>query len=195
MKFSRFILAPLAAFAFASTAQASSVVIGSCDSVTDGDANGCLFSGNINENPDPGQVNGYIYAQNGYNAWATLTGNPHITLNFLTASDLSDFGDFGSITGDGGLSGTFDLSGFDIEYYAVKAGNAFVLYEYLGNDGTGNWAVGGRNGLSHVSFFGTPRVPGGVPEPGTWAMMLLGFGGIGYSMRSRRRRGTTLQIA
>ena len=43
MKFSRFILAPLAAFAFASTAQASSVVIGSCDSVTDGDANGCLF--------------------------------------------------------------------------------------------------------------------------------------------------------
>jgi len=28
---------------------------------------------------------------------------------------------------------------------------------------------------------------GGVPEPGTWAMMLLGFGGIGLAIRRRRR--------
>ena len=26
-----------------------------------------------------------------------------------------------------------------------------------------------------------------VPEPATWAMMLIGFGGIGFSMRRRRR--------
>ena len=193
MRVFRYILAPIAAFAIASGAQASSVVIGSCDPVTDGDADGCLFSGNINENPDPGNVNGYVYAQNGYNAWAALTGNPAITLNFLTATDLADFGDFGSFTGGGGHSGTFDLSGFDIDFYAVKAGDEFVLFEYLGNDGTGDWAVAGQNGLSHIAFFGTPN--GGVPEPGTWAMMLIGFGGIGYSMRSRRRRSTALQIA
>jgi hypothetical protein len=29
-------------------------------------------------------------------------------------------------------------------------------------------------------------VSGGVPEPTTWAMMLLGFGVIGFSMRRRR---------
>ncbi|UUR08235.1 PEPxxWA-CTERM sorting domain-containing protein [Sphingomonas glaciei] len=29
-----------------------------------------------------------------------------------------------------------------------------------------------------------------VPEPGTWAMMLLGFGAIGASMRRNRRRST-----
>ena len=28
---------------------------------------------------------------------------------------------------------------------------------------------------------------GAVPEPGTWAMMLLGFGGIGMAMRRRRQ--------
>lgn len=28
-----------------------------------------------------------------------------------------------------------------------------------------------------------------VPEPATWAMMLMGFGLIGFSMRGRRRRG------
>jgi hypothetical protein len=29
---------------------------------------------------------------------------------------------------------------------------------------------------------------GGVPEPTTWAMMLVGFGGLGVAMRSRRRQ-------
>ena len=33
-----------------------------------------------------------------------------------------------------------------------------------------------------------------VPEPGTWAMMLLGFGAIGVSMR-RRKRVTIAQVA
>jgi PEP-CTERM motif len=35
-----------------------------------------------------------------------------------------------------------------------------------------------------------------VPEPATWAMMLIGFGGIGMTMRARRRRDLTIsQIA
>jgi hypothetical protein len=38
--------------------------------------------------------------------------------------------------------------------------------------------------------------PGAVPEPGTWALMLLGFGGIGMTMRRRRRSSATLmQVA
>lgn len=35
---------------------------------------------------------------------------------------------------------------------------------------------------------------GGVPEPATWAMMLLGFAGIGLAMR-RRRSTTVAQVA
>jgi hypothetical protein len=31
-------------------------------------------------------------------------------------------------------------------------------------------------------------VPGGVPEPGTWAMMLFGFGAAGAAMRRNRRK-------
>jgi len=36
---------------------------------------------------------------------------------------------------------------------------------------------------------------GGVPEPSTWAMMLLGFGAIGAGMRRRRRMTAIAQIA
>jgi hypothetical protein len=28
----------------------------------------------------------------------------------------------------------------------------------------------------------------GVPEPATWAMMLIGFGAIGCTMRAKRKR-------
>jgi len=40
-------------------------------------------------------------------------------------------------------------------------------------------------------------VPAPIPEPATWAMMLLGFGGIGFALRRGRRRGkpTLMQIA
>lgn len=34
---------------------------------------------------------------------------------------------------------------------------------------------------------GDALVTGGVPEPGAWALMLLGFGGAGAMIRSRRR--------
>jgi hypothetical protein len=29
---------------------------------------------------------------------------------------------------------------------------------------------------------------GGVPEPSTWAMMLLGFAGLGFAFRQSRRK-------
>lgn len=38
-----------------------------------------------------------------------------------------------------------------------------------------------------------PSVSGAVPEPATWAMMLMGFGAIGAAMR--RRRATTLRVS
>lgn len=40
-------------------------------------------------------------------------------------------------------------------------------------------------GLDNVSVVELSR-PGGVPEPATWAMMLVGFGGLGAVLRSRR---------
>jgi hypothetical protein len=45
---------------------------------------------------------------------------------------------------------------------------------------------GGGNSLFVIKGFTAPTVPG-VPEPGTWAMMLVGFGIVGSALRKRRK--------
>ncbi len=184
-------LAGLAAFTFGTAAQASTVIATSCDPVTDGDSAGCRFSGNINANTNAANVNSHKNAEAAYNVWAVGTGNPTITLNWITSTDAADFSNFGTFTGAGQTSGTFSLPGWDIDYFAVKASNEFVLYEYIGSN---TWTTGNQHGVSHIAFFGT-QAPA-VPEPGTWAMMLLGFAGAGVAIRrSRRRGGELLQVA
>jgi hypothetical protein len=34
----------------------------------------------------------------------------------------------------------------------------------------------------------------GVPEPATWAMMILGFGAIGFQMRRKRVSNTRVRL-
>ena len=43
--------------------------------------------------------------------------------------------------------------------------------------------------INAISF---SPVAGAVPEPATWAMMLVGFGGIGFAMRRRSKVRTTV---
>ena len=62
------------------------------------------------------------------------------------------------------------------------------------------WSTGtGGDGIAYQDFFGsrgqvasdlafTLNGTPGVPEPATWAMMLLGFGFVGGAMRTARRR-------
>ena len=89
-------------------------------------------------------------------------------------------------------------------------GHAFDLTHSIGN-GENFFSALATNGdrISSVSF-NTPtggvtdirqvRINLGenlvaVPEPATWAMMLIGFGAIGFSMRRNRRKALLAQIA
>lgn len=65
------------------------------------------------------------------------------------------------------LDSLLTLSDFTVRYQAIT-----------GPEGTPGSAIG-------------QEVP--VPEPATWAMMLLGFGATGYSMRRTRRRKVLLE--
>ncbi|MCW2389601.1 hypothetical protein M2333_002647 [Sphingobium sp. B11D3B] len=52
-----------------------------------------------------------------------------------------------------------------------------------------SWLNGKQANVTAV--FGTPSsAVAAVPEPASWAMMLVGFGAIGFSMRDRRRKSS-----
>jgi hypothetical protein len=183
-----------ASFASASPAVAAvAIAPGTCDSLTDGDALGCEFTGNINSSTSGNSS--YLLAQNAYNA----AFNPDITLTPL--ADFSGSGTSDGITltlNDAMNGGTFALApGVDLLYYAVKAGSNFILYEYNGTNtfSTADLSVGNGQtpALSHIIFFGSN---GGVPEPATWAMLLLGMGMVGSSIRRRRHdQGVIRQLS
>lgn len=158
------------------------VVDGSCISVSN--AAGCKFTGNI------GTVQFNADTQAAYNLYNDThpTANPDIVLNYITDSTA----------GANTTSGTWSLPGYLVDFLAVKAGNFFVLYKLASPASSGTWNTfqilnkqGNPLGLSHLAFFGTRDDgidPGGgeVPEPATWAMLLAGFGMVGFASRRRR---------
>lgn len=172
-------LAASAGLAFAVPASAVTIVPAQCVSVTD--AAGCFYNGNLGNQTDADA------AESQYNALR----DPDIELgNLITKSDASNFGDFGTITGGGGTSGTWSLPGYLISFLGVKAGNDFILYQLASPSSSGSWSTaglvnrnGGQLGLSHLSFFGSETA---VPEPAQWALMIGGFGLVGAAMRRRR---------
>lgn len=57
-------------------------------------------------------------------------------------------------------------------------------------------AAGSRAASDAASIAGTLTITNNaVPEPGTWGMMLLGFGVAGVAMRRRRRGSVLAQVA
>ena len=88
----------------------------------------------------------------------------------------------GASTGDGVGGGSFDgtllLLFAGVDPGTITISQPIVRFQSTG-DGEGS-AVG---------------VPNVVPEPATWAMMLMGFGAAGYAMRRRRRSAELPQVA
>ena len=101
--------------------------------------------------------------------------------NGLTASATAlafNFSDDGAVfaiqgTTDGFFSG-FQYLCFQATFGPCAAGETIVP-DYYAVDGVLATGLSGTLPLN------------GVPEPTTWAMLLLGFGGLGAVMRSRRR--------
>jgi hypothetical protein len=96
--------------------------------------------------------------------------------------------------------GSLDLSGLTV--VGAHFGNnidsdsnnitAFWLLD-LGSTTTHTITLSNGQGSSNAQIFatGTPA----VPEPATWALMLVGFGGMGMAMRRSPRKTALMQIA
>ncbi len=180
--------AALSLFFAAGAANASTVIGSACISVSN--AAGCKFSGNINGNPNPANANSFKNAEAAYNLFNNShpLANPDITLNFLGDTNAGFPGTYTSNAG--GTAGTWNLTGYLVDFVSVKAGPEFILYKLATPASAGNWSTAGlANGqgnlrqLSHLTFFGSQIA---VPEPATWAMMILGMGFVGGAMRRRK---------
>lgn len=66
--------------------------------------------------------------------------------------------------------------------------NVYFTFDVAKYDPTLNSGVGGVFNTGHVGA----TLGGGVPEPATWAMMLVGFGGLGAMLRRHRRQAVAL---
>jgi hypothetical protein len=148
---------------------------------------GCTFLGNVN-------LSHVAEIQSVYNGLDPARYDAPITLNYLANTEDADFLALGgSLTGVPGTSGTWSLPGYLVDFLAVKSGDHFTLYKLPTAASSGSWTTADmaflHNGtpqvLSHIVFFG-----GAVPEPGSWVMMIAGFGLVGAVVRRRRTLAT-----
>ena len=122
---------------------------------------------------------------------------------FLTGNEGMSWIEFG-LTGltSGSVDFLISLSSGGTQAFNAILGSGDTHFGFLANGGDLITNVHYAAGVppTELTILKQVRIlregdPNIVPEPSTWAMMLLGFGAIGFSMRSRRRRQTALQIA
>jgi hypothetical protein len=153
---------------------------------------------------DQGMVNGSalaIYDFQGYvggsatapAGWVIST--PNLAPDGLSANPLPGNSDDPGIldlvfTWNGGaFNNTAVHAPIDFVFTANSTLNGLAPDGYAGSGVINN---GTRQGNQAINF-GPVSVPAtAVPEPATWAMMILGFGMVGYGLRLRRRSSPAL---
>jgi hypothetical protein len=136
-------------------------------------------NGDVNQGVNP-DVTAAAYTSSTFGAAGTTTQlygidtrNDVLVRQANSAGTLNTVGPLGVNLGS---RTSFDIAGSD-----AFAFNGTSLYRV-------NLATGGLTSVGTVDrqLFGIAI--GAVPEPTTWAMMVIGFGSIGYSLRQRRRK-------
>jgi len=109
--------------------------------------------------------------------------------NFLLGtSTLGATVTFGKLLSDGGVTVLQTVTGTSNSLTLMTGTLApNTTYRFSFNS---NYPTGGGVTTGNASFY----VAAGVPEPATWGLMLLGFGGMGMVLR-RRRKAVLAQIA
>ena len=95
-------------------------------------------------------------------------------------------------------SGNAEMDEFFSYLLSPSGANRFAFQAVNGESITNlayNIVGGTASGIRQVRIASADAGVPVVPEPGTWAMMLMGFGAAGFAMRRRRQHGEIRQIA
>lgn len=120
-----------------------------------------------------------------------LPGTLQSTQTFAAGTYTLTFDLGGNARGDIAKTTDFSLGNFS-NSLTLNSGDALGLRTYTFTT-TGGQLVfsdlaGGNGNIGNI--LDNVSLASAVPEPATWAMLLLGFGGIGVMLRGRRRRAT-----
>ena len=129
---------------------------------------------------------GSIHIYNGFSGPTTFGTSAATSAVSAANSHAFLFQNFSPATARIGLPTTY-VSGTQLGVNTATFAGSFAS---LGmTRGTYTWTWGsGANADSLTVNIGTAINPGGVPEPATWALLILGFGAVGGAMRRRQRQ-------
>jgi hypothetical protein len=157
--------------------------------VIDSDSGG---TGSIANEPSPNTTMAFLDANN---ALLNVTNGFDTGFSFFYSSaTAATVSVYDALNGTGNLLASLNLSaqynnncvgdptGAYCNWTAVGVNFSGTAYS-INFGGTANFST-----FDNITFGSATPGTGAVPEPGTWAMMLLGFGAIGLAMRRRRTR-------
>jgi hypothetical protein len=165
--------------------------------IVDLDAGG---NGNFANEPSPNTVMFFLQANN---AILDVTNGFDTGFSFFySSSTAATINVYGGLGGTGDILASLNLVGQFSDNCAGDPTGQFCNWTAVGVNFSGTaFSIdfgGTANQTAYDNITFGSATPGGggnaVPEPNTWAMMLLGFGAAGYAMRRRRNRAV-VQIA
>jgi hypothetical protein len=143
-----------------------------------------------------GYYTGNIFDGNAVDTTAITTALAGFGITYT--GNLTDYVGFSGLGGANDLSSYYgDLVGvqvFGVHYGGGAGGGESAIYQI--DFGTGGHLTLNLPASSNIYKFSS-ATRSAVPEPATWALMLLGFGGMGMALRRDRRRSkqSLMQIA
>lgn len=125
--------------------------------------------------------NNFLIAGEGFRPGETQNSDLIYTLTLMFADGALISGDYVDSTFINGTSATvgnstYTLTGFGWDRSQSDNVSAFQ-------------AISGGDPADYTGQFAYSAQTAAVPEPSTWAMMLFGFGALGFGMRRRRGKG------
>ena len=112
--------------------------------------------------------------------------------NLTSCSVTSSFG--GAVCTDQAFLRNLSDDKTTVSFGVMDANTTNGIYYYFDvgaftHVGSYDTVIFGADQSGHLDVTRVADTNGGVPEPGVWALMLIGFGGMGAALRARRRTG------
>ncbi|WP_199805747.1 PEPxxWA-CTERM sorting domain-containing protein [Bradyrhizobium lablabi] len=178
--------------------QTGTTVLGHTQSGTIVEFSGTTFGGGttITANGGQARIEGTAEARLTSLNWHLVGGGTFNDLEFNINTVLN------GRNGGGATSVNFTLYDDNLDPFAFNSYSLANGSNFFGFQGINGQSISsiymtfiGGNGVQDVRQIRLEEVTAAVPEPSTWAMMILGFAGVGFMVYRRRGQGQALRRA